>query len=271
MGIDRALAHQAEALVNGEIAARRWEQFVRPGDFLEVFGDMRLDPHVRVLGSQLAGAAQLRIGATGREPRGDGIAQAVLAVPADDQRFGIDQRLLGLVAHAVRAVPVLQYLAGDQAQAALLRLAHQGIDRGWMRGTECQRRGHPVPQQLVEKEDGRFGGMCRVDKARLVRKSVVLQPGQQALRWRADHVGLRKVDVQVDEARREDAPRQMLDRHARIVGRQRGIGAHGPHHLLALGIGPDHQQSVLFIKSGTVVGKTQDGGAEGFHCFAILP
>ncbi len=271
MGIDRALAHQAEALVNGEIAAHRREQLVGPGDFLEVFGDMRLDPDVRVLGGQLAGAAQLRIGATGREPRRDRIAQAVLAVPAGDQRFGIDQRLLGLVAHAVRAVPVLQHLAGDQAQAALLRLAHQGVDRGWMRGAEGQRRGHPVAQQLVEKEGGRFGGVRRVDEARLVRKGVVLQPGQQPCGRRADHVGLRKVDVQVDEARREDAPRQVLHRHAGIVGRQRGISAHRPHHLLARRIRADHQQSVLFIAGGAVVGKTQDGGAEGFHHFAILP
>jgi hypothetical protein len=50
-------------------------------------------------------------------------------VPAADQRLGVAQRLLGLVAHAVGRMPVLQHLAGDQAQAAPLAPLHQRIDR----------------------------------------------------------------------------------------------------------------------------------------------
>ena len=48
-------------------------------------------------------------------------------------------------------------------------------------------------------------GVRRVGKLRFVRKRVVLQPGQQALGRRADHIQLWIVDVGVDKARRDDA------------------------------------------------------------------
>ena len=118
-----------------------------------------------------------------------------------------------------------------------------------------------------------FLRMRVVGKARFVRKRVALQPGQQPGSRRADHVGLRKVDVQVDEARRDDAAGQVLDRHARIVGREAVVVAHRAHDLPALRVGTDQQQAVLFINGRAVVGKSQDRSAEGFHSryFATLP
>jgi hypothetical protein len=116
VGVHRALAQQAEVAIHSQVAARLRKQLVGPADFVKVFGHVRLDPHVRVLGGQCAGAAQLFVRAGGRKTRCDGVAQAVHAVPALDQVFGVDQALFGLVAHAVRAVAVLQHLAGDETQ-----------------------------------------------------------------------------------------------------------------------------------------------------------
>ena len=43
-------------------------------------------------------------------------------------------------------------------------------------------------------------------------ESVVLQPGQQPVSGRTDHVRLREVDVHIHKPGRKDAPRQVGDR-----------------------------------------------------------
>jgi hypothetical protein len=91
-------------------------------------------------------------------------------MPALDQRFGIDQPLLGIVAHAVRAVTVLQHLAGNHAHAAPLCGGHDGIHRVGVGGGKRQRRGHAVAQQLVQKEFRHAVGIGAVVKTRLVGK-----------------------------------------------------------------------------------------------------
>ena len=89
---------------------------------------MRLHPNVRVFGRQRTRATQLRVAATRRKTRRDRIAQPVLAMPALDQRLGVNQALFGLVAHAIGRVPVHQALASDEPQLPLLRLFEQGVD-----------------------------------------------------------------------------------------------------------------------------------------------
>jgi hypothetical protein len=102
--------------------------------------------------------------------------------------------------------------------------------------------------------------MRALAEGRLVREGVFFQPGQQARGRRTDHIGLRIVDVQVDEARRQDAARQMDDFGAGLAGElrlQRLPAAGGHHALLSLGVGGDGQQAVFVVERLAVVGKTQ--------------
>jgi hypothetical protein len=271
MRIDGALAHQAEVLVDGQVAARCRKQFARPADLVLVLRHVRLDPHVAVARRQFAGTAQLRLRATGREARRDGVPEPVAAMPAADQRLGVDQRLLGLVAHPVGRVAVLQHLARDHAQAAALRLLHQGVHRVRMRSAEGQRRGDTVALQFVQEDLRHAGGIGSIGEARLVREGVVLQPGQQAFGGRTDHVGLREVDVQVDEARGQDAPGQVRHRDAGKARGQRRVRAGGTDRLAARGVGADDQQAVGFVPGRPVFGKGKQCGAIGLHRPIVWP
>ena len=134
---------------------------------------MGLDPHVRVFGCQFTGTAQLHIGATGGKTRRDGVAQAALAMPLLDERLGVDQTLLGVVTHTVGRVAVLQALAGDEAHAACLRLAEQGIDRFRVRGGKRERRRHSVAQQFRYKKNSCLSTVFGVCKAFFFWKCVV--------------------------------------------------------------------------------------------------
>ena len=154
MRVHRALAHQAKVVIHRQVTARRREQGTHPADFIAVFCHVRLDPDIWILRGQLARAAQLLRGAGGRKPGRDGVAQAVHAVPAPDEVFGVDQALLGLVAHAVGRVAVLQHLAGDEPHLPALCFGKQRVDRGRVRGGKRERRGHPVAQQLIHKKGG---------------------------------------------------------------------------------------------------------------------
>ena len=135
-----------------------------------------------------------------------------------------------------------------------------------MRGREGQRGGHAVAQQLVEEHLGHLARMRRRRRSGLVREGVVLQPGQQAFGWRADDVGLREMDVHVDEARRDDAARASARRrHPGWRARHRAEGAGVQHALAAGGVGPDHQQAVFVVERLAVGVESQKGGAVGFH------
>ena len=78
-----------------------------------------------------------------------------------------------------------------------------------------------MPLQLIEEDFRHPERVLAVREARFVRKGVVLQPGQQALGGRADHIRLREVHVQVDEARRHDAAWEVRARHAFETRRSR--------------------------------------------------
>jgi hypothetical protein len=138
------------------------------------------------------------------------------------------------------------------------------IHRRHVRCREGERGGHAVAQQFVEEYIGHFVRMRGIGKLRFRREGVVLQPGQEPGRWRADDVRLREVDVHVDEARRKDAPRPM--RHIGIgMARRHGGMAAGIEHALAAGaVGGDDQQAVFIENRLAGVVESQEGGAVGF-------
>ena len=137
-------------------------------------------------------------------------------MPARDQRLAVEQALLGRIAYAVRAMAVLQALARDQAQAARLRGSHQRIDRMRMRGQKVSAVVTPWRCSSSRKNSATPAAWSGSEK-RLVREGVALEPGQQAVGRRADDVGLRVMHMQVDEARRDQPARQMLDLQSGVM------------------------------------------------------
>ncbi len=260
VGIDGPLAHQAEAVVHGEVAAGLGKEFERPADLVAVLGHVRLDPYIGIPGRQLSGTAQLRLAATGGEARRDRVAQPAAAVPAADEVFGVGERPGGLVAHAVGGVPVLQHLAGDEAHAARGGLFHQRIHRRGMGGGEGERRGDAVAQQLVDEDGGDAPGIACVGEARFVREGVVFQPGQQPFRRRADDIGLREMHVHVHEAGRDDAAGGVRDRQAGEAGRERAPVARGDHALHAVRTGTDGEQAVFVVEREAFCVEAQQRG-----------
>ncbi|MNY67867.1 hypothetical protein D3C86_2055300 [compost metagenome] len=71
--------------------------------------------------------------------------------------------------------------------------------------------------------------------------------------------------MHVHKAGGDEAPAQVFHRHARERTDQRPVVAHGLHHMPATGVRSRHQQPVGIVDRGVVVGKTEDGGAVGFH------
>ena len=97
----------------------------------------------------------------------------------------------------------------------------------------------------------------------------MFQPGQQTIGGRANDIGLREVVVHVDKARGDDATWQVFDRNLREALPQILIRSHCLHPLRAVGIGSDHEQTVVLVdrraRRFTRRVKTQDGGAVSFH------
>ena len=218
--IDRALAHQAEVLRrppgscapagNSSRAQRTSSLFSATCDWIQTSG------YCAASSPAPRNCASLQLG---REARRDRVAQALASVPAPDQRLGVESDCSVSSRTPSGEWRSCSTLPAIMRRPRALRRLHQRVDRMRVRGAEGQRGRHAVAQQLVEEDSGHARRACAVvGKARLVREGVVLQPGQQALGGRADHVGLRKVHVQVDEARREDAARQVRRRHAGEVG-----------------------------------------------------
>jgi len=182
-------------------------------------------------------------------------------MPTLDKFFALAQPLFGLVGHAFGAETVLQTLSGHQPHAARLGQRKQRIHRSGMRGREHQGAGHAVAQQFLDEEVRTLGRMLGIRKTALMRKRVVLQPGQQAVCRRTDHIGLRIVDVHVDETRCQQASRQVLDRHVRMALPK---GLPGPDVGNAAVVAHD-QQAVAVVQSLAVVVETEQCGAIGFH------
>ena len=87
--------------------------------------------------------------------------------------------------------------------------------------------------------------MRGVGKLALFGKGVVLQPGQQPVGRRADDVGLRKMNVHVDKAGRDDTARPMRHSDVGMARRHERVAAGIEHPLAPLRIGTDDQQAVF--------------------------
>ena len=221
---------------------------MHPAYLVQVLRHMRLDPHIGELLRQFARAMQLRRGTGGRKTWRDGVAQAVYPVPTADQRFGLAQAELRVgVAQPVGAVAVLQHFARDHAQAALLRFLHEHIDRRRVRGGKAQCGGHAVAHEFVQKEAGDLVRVSGVVKLLFMRKGVVLQPGQQAVGGRADHIGLRVMDVQIDKAGGDAQAGPMGHGQVGVVRRQLAVGADSMDAHDAVGFASSHQQTIGFV------------------------
>ena len=91
------------------------------------------------------------------------------------------------------------HLAGHHAQVACFAGAEKCLDRFGMDGAVHHRGCGAAAQQFIEKKFRYFTRMHRIGKLSLGRKRVRLQPRQQARCRRGNHVGLRIVNVRVDE------------------------------------------------------------------------
>ncbi len=267
MGEYRAFAQQLEVVVYVEITLLLGEQRLDPIDLLEVFRQVRVHVHARVLLQQLAGQRQL-FRRTGRgKARGDCIVQAALAVPALDQCLAFGIAGLGGVGQVVRSVAVHHHLAGNQAQVQALGFLEQSIDRFRVHAAEHQGGGGAVAQQFLEENLRHLVGVALVGELLFAREGVGVQPVQQLFAVGADHAGLREVDMGVDEPRGDQRVLVVLDRDIGIQGRQQFGGvANGTDTAIV-----DHQQAVLEVFMGSLqahlgrVGDAvQDGGTVGF-------
>ena len=105
-------------------------------------------------------------------------------------------------------------------------------------------------------------------KAGFMGEGVVLQPGQQAIGRRTNHIGLRVMDMHIHKTRRNQIARQVHDfcaHLAHVFGLQ-CLPATGSHHpLLALCIRGNGQQTIAVIQRRSIVGKAEQGAAVDLH------
>ena len=199
MGIDGALAQQAEAVVDVQVTAAPREQLRDPGDLAAVLGHVAVHVSLGIFRGELTRLLQLGLARGRGKARRDGVAQPADALPTLDQRAAVRVAGLWRVEEDVRRIAIHQHLAGDHAQLAGSGGAKEGIDGLRMHRREHQRRGSSVAQQLVEEHLRNLRGMGGVRETRLDRKGVALQPLQQLFAVGRDHIRLRIVDMAVDE------------------------------------------------------------------------
>ena len=77
----------------------------------------------------------------------------------------------------------------------------------------------PDGEQIVEEASRAVAGIGAVLVLDLLREDPLLQPRQKMLAERADHPGLREVDMAVDEARQDQPVADRRDRQARVPRR----------------------------------------------------
>jgi hypothetical protein len=163
-----------------------------------------VDENFGVLRCKLAGAGQLRLAGGGREARCNGVKQSVVAMPAFDQFTRLACAFVSRIAKILGAVAVHEHFARHHAHSPSLGHCKEGVDGGGMHGTEHVGGGRAVADQFVEKELGHLLSMRQVGEPALDWKRVVLQPVQQLASAGADDIGLRIMNVRVDETRQQD-------------------------------------------------------------------
>src|SRR5215472_2173877 len=212
MAEQRARAEQAKAIINGGVARIVRKKLLDGGDLVEIFGEMRLHQHCWKLGQECAKFCELLVG------RGDGkawrhrIALPALAVPALDQVAAVGNGGAGGRQQRRRAVAVHRRIAGDHAGIPFVRGRKQSLRGAAVRAAISDRRGGAVACHFVEEEFGIARGMRRIGEFLLLDEGVFLQPFEQLRAVGCDHLGLRIMDVRVDEARHDQEIGKMLDR-----------------------------------------------------------
>ncbi len=175
---------------------------------------MRLHQHRRKLGQQRAQFRELLVGRGDGKARRHRVTLPTGAVPAPDQIAAVGNGGAGGREQARRAVAVHHRIAGDHAGVALVRGRKQSLGRAGMRRAIGQRGGGAVSRQFVEEEFGIARRVLRIGEFLLLDEGVFLQPFEQLGAVGRDHLGLRKMDVRVDEARHDQRVGKMLDRHS---------------------------------------------------------
>ena len=212
---------------------------------------MAVDMDIGVLGGQAAGTGELLVGRGRREARRDRVVQPPPAVPALDQRPAVALAARRGVAHRRGTVPVHQRLAGDQPQVQLLCGGEYRLHRGGVDAAQHLRSRRAVGEQFGDEEIRHRAGVVCIVEAALGGKGVALQPVQQMAAAGRDHVGLRHVDVGVDEAGHyqrvpvfgQRASRRQLPQQ--VLGRAEGSDAAVVDH--------QHAVVVVFIGLGVAV------------------
>ena len=212
MAEQRALAQQPETVVDVGVALRPREQAAHRRDLVEVLAKVGLEVAVGMLRQQRARRLELGVARGHRKARRDRVVQAAAAVPALDQRLALAIALLGGIEQRRGRAAVHHHLAGDHARAAPLGFGEQRLGRFRMHRAVDRRRRGAVAQQLVQEEAGDARGMGGVGEPLLLDEGVFLQPVEQLGAVARDHLGLRQVDVGVDQPRQDQVACMVVDR-----------------------------------------------------------
>ena len=194
-----ARPEQPEAAIDIGVTRRLGKQLAHPGNFPARLGDMGLHVDTGMIGQQLPRPFELPWRGRGRKPRRHGVAEAIDAVPALDQRPRRLDSPVGRVPQCLGHVPIHQHLAGDQPHRAGARLVEQRIDGLGVHAAEDRRRRRAVAQQLVDELLRHHGRMVGVAEATLGGKGIALEPVEQPLAPGSNHLHLRIVQMGIDE------------------------------------------------------------------------
>ncbi len=233
-----------------------------------MLGQGGVHEHVRIGECQLSGEPQLRFARGHRETRRDGVVEAPLAVPAFYELAHVAANAFRCIPEVLGTVAIHHHLARRHAHLASLGGGEEGIGRGAMHGAEDHRRRRSVAQQLVQEKLGDLLGVGTLREARFLGKGVLLEPVQEVAAGAGDDVGLRVMDVRIDEAGKDQRRAAVDDiRVARQRCEQRLRRAQASHPPIL-----DDEQPVFEVLEAVrrggdagVVPEMQDRSAESAH------
>lgn len=264
--VDRPRADDARVGVDVQVATALGEQRHHPVDLGQVLAQVRLHVGIGIRFAQRAAGLELGVGAGRRKARRDAVVLAAPLVPALDQRHAVAVAGLGGVQQRGRRVAVHHHLAGDHPRVEAGRLLEEGVHRLRMHGAIDHGRGGAAAQQFAQEHAGHALRVRRVGKLLLGHEGVLVEPFEQLLAVRGHHLGLRIVDMGVDETRADDAVRIVRDGRA---GRQT-LAYRLCRAEVADAAGVDHDQRVGLVDQAgrgllqeRVAAERHRGGADG--------
>ena len=152
---------------------------------------------------------QHRLAGGQREPRRDGVAQPILAVPPRRERDRVGVRLLRGGQQLGAQQPVADDEPGADPQPDRRRPLEELVDRGREVRTEHERGRRPRTQQPVDELRGHRPRVVGRGHPGLLRQRALRQPVEQRHAEAADHPHLREVHVGVDQAGQQHATGQV--------------------------------------------------------------